>query len=107
MPCKHPGIRFQIVIERWIDGEINGDVAAISRDDVSSLKVLAVCPDCRHEKRYNAYSVVWHAKNTYGAQAGERWPTWLLNRMRTIRQMNADVTEACIACGVIREGDLL
>jgi len=100
MPCNHLNVTMQIVIERWTDVSVRSDLAGIDRDSVSALKILINCQDCQHLHRYNAYSLAWHAKNTYGAKAGERWPTWLLNRLIPVRALNAAVQEACQACGV-------
>jgi hypothetical protein len=103
--CDHLNAKFQIVIERWLDAQIQtseiSDAVNISRDTPQRIRVQVVCPDCGLTRAYAAYNPVIYAE-IFGAdpRSADRWPTWLLNRLIPLRARNAAVQEACLACNV-------
>lgn len=84
--CKHELVRLTIY---WtVKMDCTGSNVIVSVVDPTSLKVVANCPEC--DLRGSVYTTMgnWH----------QRWPRWLVNRVRQLAYYNSSLRQAVAGC---------
>lgn len=94
--CKHPKVELRLQIEQWIDGTANGDDGEIVRNMPAKIRVTVACHQCSYANTFNAHS----PETNYWGSAVERWPKWLIERLKNFARHSEQVQETLQACGI-------